>query len=70
MANELYQEIAQMTTDELVEFLGESRAKLTKMNFNHAVSPLENPNVLGAQKRQIARILTEINKRKKEEAKS
>ncbi len=70
MANKLYQEIEQLSTEELVELLAESRAKLTKMNFNHAVSPLENPNIIGAAKRNIARILTEINKRNKQEAKS
>jgi large subunit ribosomal protein L29 len=38
--------------------------KLTKLRFNHAITPLENTNVLKETKRHIARIHTELKKRK------
>lgn len=68
MANSNYEEIAQMTTPELEELLEETRAILSKMRFNHAVSPIENSTQLGRTRKKIARVLTELNKRKAEES--
>lgn len=59
-----FEEIKGLTTEEIVEKLREERALYTKMKFNHAVSPLENPNTLKASKQLIARYLTELNARK------
>ena len=60
-----FEEIKGLTTEEIVEKLREEKALYTKMKFNHAVSPLENPNKLKTSKRLIARYLTELNVRKK-----
>ncbi len=60
-----FEEIKGLTTEEIVEKLREEKALYTKMKFNHAVSPLENPNKLKTSKRLIARYLTELNARKK-----
>ena len=68
MANSKYEQITQMSTPELEELLEESRAILSKMKFNHAVSPIEDSTQLGKARRKIARILTELNKREAEEA--
>jgi ribosomal protein L29 len=35
------------------------------MTLNHAISPVENPAVIRANRRNIARLLTEVNNRKK-----
>ncbi len=57
-------EIVELTTDALVAKLAEEKAALNKLKFAHAVSALENPNVLKAARKNIARISTEISKRK------
>lgn len=59
-----YQEIKGLTTEEIVEKLKEEKSLYTKMKFNHAVSPIENPQKLKASRQQIARLLTELNARK------
>ncbi|MHB1277779.1 MAG: 50S ribosomal protein L29 [Bacteroidia bacterium] len=59
-----YQEIKGLTTEEIVEKLREERSLYTKIKFNHAVSPLENPMKLKASRQVIARYLTELNARK------
>jgi len=59
-----YEDISQMNNKELHSQLREERVQLQKMNFSHAVSPIENPNKIRASKKLIARLLTEINKRR------
>ncbi len=58
-----YSEITGWTTEELNNELSATKMKLTKLKFNHAITPLENTNVLGETKRHIARIQTELRKR-------
>ncbi|HAH57009.1 MAG TPA: 50S ribosomal protein L29, partial [Bacteroidales bacterium] len=48
--------------------LDEERKQLTRLRLNHAVSPLENPNKIKNYRRTIARMLTELHKRKAGEA--
>lgn len=55
--------ISQLSTTELKERLEEERKHLSKLKMNHAVSPLENPNVISQTRKIIARILTELRKR-------
>ncbi|MFP4289169.1 MAG: 50S ribosomal protein L29 [Bacteroidales bacterium] len=62
--------IREMSTSELNERLEEEKKQLTKMKLNHAVSPLENPLKIKHFRKTIARIKTEIHKRKIEELKS
>jgi large subunit ribosomal protein L29 len=59
--------ITELSTQELKERLDEERTQLSKLKMNHAVSPLENPNVIGQYRKSIARILTELRKRELEE---
>lgn len=56
-------EIRQLSIADLVEKLKEERAILQKLNFSHAVSPVENPMKIKASRRLIARYLTELNVR-------
>lgn len=58
-----YNEIAGWSDEELNNELSASKVKLTKLRFNHAITPLENTNVLGETKKHIARIQTELRKR-------
>ena len=57
-----YSEIAGWSDEELNNELSASKMKLTKLRFNHAITPLENTNVLKETKRHIARIQTEFRK--------
>ena len=56
-------EIVELSTEDLTARLAEEKAALNKLKFAHAVSAIENPNVIKAARRTIARISTEISKR-------
>lgn len=56
-------EIKELTTNELLERIDAEKAALTRMKINHAVSPLENPMQIKANRRTVARMLTELRKR-------
>jgi len=57
-------EIKELSTKDIQERLEDQKMVLTKARLNHAVSPLENPNVLSGYKKTIARLLTELRTRK------
>ena len=63
------QEINELTTPELKEKLANEQDRLVTMRLNHAISPLENPQLIKAQRRDIARMLTELRKREMNENK-
>ena len=62
--------IKELSTAELIERLEDESKQLVKLKINHAVSPLENPNKLGAYRKTIARLKTELRKRELEESKN
>jgi ribosomal protein L29 len=49
--------VAKISTDQ---------AELAKLKFTHAVSTLGNPASIRAKRRDVARLATELNKRKRE----
>jgi large subunit ribosomal protein L29 len=51
-------ELRALSDDELAELLVEQREELFNLRFQSATGALENTALLGATKRQIARILT------------
>ena len=53
----------EMTTDELKKKLQDSRKSYSEIKLQHAVSQIENPLQIKYQRRDIARMLTELNKR-------
>jgi len=57
-------EIVELSTEELVAKIAEEKATLTKLKFAHAVSAIENPNRIKYTRKTVARLLTELNKRK------
>jgi large subunit ribosomal protein L29 len=57
-------EILELATDELTARIGEERATLTKLKFAHAVSAIENPTRITKVRKDIARLNTELTKRK------
>ena len=57
-------EILDLSTEELVARIGEERANLTKLKFAHAVSAIENPTRITKVRKDVARLNTELTKRK------
>lgn len=61
-------EIHKLNDKELGERLKEERALITKLKIQHAVSTIENPARITAQRKLIAQLLTETNARSKKAA--
>ena len=57
-------EILELSTEELVARISEERTTLTKLKFAHAVSAIENPSRITKVRKDIARLNTELVKRK------
>lgn len=57
-------EILELSTEEIVARISEEKANLTKLKFAHAVSAIENPSRISKIKIDIARLNTELTKRK------
>ena len=58
-------EVRELETNELVEKLENAKSALETLKLNHQVSPLENPSQIKAARRDIARMMTELNSRNK-----
>lgn len=58
-------EIKGLSDQELNDRIKEEKAALNKMTLNHAISPVENPALIRANRRAVAKMLTEANSRKK-----
>ncbi len=59
-------EIRQMTDKELKERIEEEKLRLVKMKINHAISPMENPNLIPALRKDIARLKNDVRRRELE----
>lgn len=57
-------EILGLSTEELTARIGEERNNLTKLKFAHAVSAIENPTRITKVRKDVARLNTELTKRK------
>jgi len=55
-----------MNENDLKARLQEDKQRLKKMEFAHAISPLENPMTLRGLRRDIARLQTELKNRVQE----
>ncbi|MCD6092362.1 MAG: 50S ribosomal protein L29 [Bacteroidales bacterium] len=56
-------EIRELSIKDIHERLEDARFQLTKAKLNHAVSPLENTNVLKEMRANVARLITEVRSR-------
>ncbi|MCR5644631.1 MAG: 50S ribosomal protein L29 [Prevotella sp.] len=56
-------EIMELETKDLVERIEEEVARYNQMLLNHTVSPLENPSLIKATRRDIARMKTILRQR-------
>ena len=57
-------EIIELSAEDLAAKLSEEKAQLTKLKFAHAVSAIENPSRITKVRKEIARLNTELTKRK------
>jgi len=62
-------EIIELTNEELQERLEDMKNVVSKMKINHAVSELDNPQLLANNKKTVARLMTEVRKREMQAAK-
>lgn len=63
MASKKYLELQSFSDTDLQSQLAESEAQFQKLRFDHAVTGLDNPQVLREVRRDIARLKTEVRKR-------
>ena len=56
-------ELKELDTKELVERIDTEVAKYNQMKLNHSITPLENPSLIKAARRDIARMKTELRQR-------
>ena len=56
-------EVRALTIEELVEKIDTAKAQYNQMKFNHNVTPLENPSLIKAARRDIARMKTVLRQR-------
>ena len=61
-------EVNTMTLDELQDNLAQLQKNYKEAKFTHALSNLENPLQLRSQRKVIARLKTELNRRKMQDA--
>lgn len=59
-----YEEVKELSTQELTDRIAEEKGNLTRLKFSHAVSALENPLRIRQLKRDIARLNTELTRRR------
>ena len=56
--------LTEMPLNELNDLLLSEKERLVKLKMSHAVSPLENPLSIKYSRKKIARVMTELSKRK------
>lgn len=57
------EELKEMTVESLRGRITEDKLRLKKLQFAHAMTPLENPMIIRGVRREIARLQTELNTR-------
>lgn len=63
------EDIRQYAQDDLVVKIKEQKAELQSKKFSHAATTLDNPAGIRNLRRNTARLLTELSRRKTEQAK-
>ncbi len=60
-------EVREMSIADLQDRIGVEKANLDTMKINHAVSPLENTSEIQKTRRDIARMMTVLAQKQKEQ---
>jgi large subunit ribosomal protein L29 len=53
-------EIKSLSESEIMERIAAEQVNLSKLNFAHAISPIENPNKIKESRKLIARLKTTL----------
>jgi len=61
-------EIIELSTKELEERIEMEKKALLRLKLNHSISPLDNPVKIKSARKVIARLMTELNNRKNQQA--
>ncbi len=61
---EFNKSIKEINDNDLNARIQEDEMRLKKLEFAHVISPLENPMTIRALRRDVARLKTELQKRK------
>ncbi len=61
-------EVRELSLKDLNERIESEKESLVRMKLNHAITPLDNPLKMRYSKKNIARLLTELRKRKLKES--
>jgi large subunit ribosomal protein L29 len=64
MAKKVKTNLRELGDADLKALLQEEQTRVKQHAFNHVITPLENPMQIRASRREVARIMTELNKRK------
>ncbi len=56
-------EVLELSTNDLFDKIEDTKALLSKLKLNHAITPLENPNTIKEARRLVARLKTELHVR-------
>lgn len=56
--------LGEMNLESLKGRISEDQLRLKKLHFAHAMTPLENPMMIRSLRKDIARLQTELSKRK------
>ena len=56
--------LSEMDITSLKARISEDQLRLKKLHFAHAMTPLENPLVIRSLRKEVARLQTELSKRK------
>ena len=57
-------ELKDLSIEEIQSKIQQEVKSLEELRFNHVVTPLDNPLVIKAARKNVARLKTELNKRK------
>ncbi len=60
-------EIKTLSVDDLQQQVAQEREALDRLKFAHAISPIENPMRIRTSRKQIARLMTEISARQRQQ---
>lgn len=62
--NDFLNSLKSLRDQDLIDKITEDELRIKKLKFAHAVSPLENPMNIRALRKDLARVKTELQKRK------
>lgn len=58
-------DLTSLSVSDLQERIRDEKANLHKMRFTHAVTAVENPSRIRQSRREVARMMTELNARQR-----